>query len=665
MKSRAFILIFASLALLLSLGLLLRSDRSGDSTATPQEIVRAGAPGSEALPPAEFANSEVEAELALSETPSATVPAGAPTAGESIFVEGTVVVLDAGGTEHASEDGAFVVNAWSDAVGEQKFDVQVTAGRWSAEIPAHRHIAIESIVMNGRRAEPSVRGYGSLPEDRHLEVRAGWIETQYLHVISADTGRELSDVMVVTSREHDYSSAEHPGPRSEYKIVLDGQQSPFEILLLGNISNYWIGAPGHAWERVKPDPRVGADRTVALDAAGELVIELAGEPAEQGLRLSIRRHREEEPRSAAETEALEAAAKAAGIEGLSRSINTSLVAICDPGDGNEILIPQLRAGHYAIDAGLGNWVPSHMVLATAQVDVQAGMQSRVRLELKAAPPVPKAIELAGTIMVPDAWGPIAPEFLMFPLDDVARGRQEMVFVPRTQFRAVEGSPCVFAWTAGSVLAGRYHLHVEPLGYHEIVTIQELEGTPLEITVPEPGTLWVEVVGADSGEQIRDARVSWHVALPNEVTAKGFSPEDAKFDDESGRYEIRAPIGEIKVSVGASLFAHARLDVEVELEEQFRRVELRREWAIAIRAIDPDGHPIEGRLVRATVEGAGNFGQWGKRWSHGSFEFKTWVAAPGLYRVKLNPIEGYVAPPPPEVTVGEDGAVVTFELVPSR
>jgi len=217
-----------------------------------------------------------------------------------IPVDGIVIVTDSAGVEQTSETGTFYpyfyeVVANPDPRRDPPCDrgerVTLEHGRFHVDVPAGRRFGAGDLVIGGRGAFVDSAPIDTRPGDV-VSIRAHWPRGVRLHVVDATTNAELDQVDVVR-RDFDLSSewSPHPGtpPRGTVvvhhgvsPVVLDPALVPLDLEVRGLPWNQsveetlLVRARGHAWATVEIDFESSAERTVELETAAQIVVDIQG-----------------------------------------------------------------------------------------------------------------------------------------------------------------------------------------------------------------------------------------------------------------------------------------------------------------------------------------------------------------------------------------------------
>ncbi len=162
---------------------------------------------------------------------------------------------------------------------------------------------------------------------------------------------------------------------------------------------------------------------------------------------------------------------------------------------------------------------------------------------------PATIRVAGTLVVPAAWG----------LEDFVlrlEGPGGALSLPRSLLTGT--APGIFAWEAPALLPGACGVRVRPPGWETVLAL-ETAREDVRLVVPAPGLIDVRAVAADTGGPVDGAELGWKVAgmrgfpqLLQRVRAR-----------EPGRLVCAVPQGAVELYVRGEGFAPTRALVRVE------------------------------------------------------------------------------------------------------
>lgn len=515
-------------------------------------------------------------------------------------ITGTIVVSDSTGNEFPEEDGTFALFWSSEEEGCDVVEVSVKKGRWSAQIPRKRALAIYDLVLGGRKAADS-KGYFPVPANREVHLRARWLEQTLLHVIARDTREELSGIEVVRPNDHvdqiDHP-VDHPGGPEDYRVVLSDQRSPVPMPLRSTSSKYWVRAPGFAWQRLALDPFAGGELRVELLRGGSLSISLVNYRPDSGAVIRL--------------------VEAPAWGGSSRPLLETR-----PDSHGFARVTDIKEGTYGVRVEVGRWFSHPIILGTAKVDVRALQEATVTLELKEAPAVQQMmVEAHGTLRVPDGWGDERVSLVLSPIDDEAKGRQETVFVRSGD--VIRGSNGLYVWNAGKILPGRYTVRVRPFGVQGLLVVGADGQADPSIEVPEPAEVIVRVLGADTSAPLEGVHEVWAAKRP-----EGYKGQhDRSINLRPGPNE-------------SSVALKRAQGVWVTLRDGHRRVRVDELYGIELVGLD------------GSKETTATSWDWSARTDDpNSWQFGRTIAVdvPGRYRLIIPDIEGFEPVPPQEVTV---------------
>jgi hypothetical protein len=590
-----------------------RPEETAPAEIVPAELVRSDAPRSEERTAA--------AEPVVADTKLEAPAASATSVDSGLPLAGTIVVVDEHGAEHRAEDGTFSFVLWSGQRGTWH-KVEVKGGRWRTEVP--REPAVESLgltaVRLGDRAAVSGPGFESQfewPADGWLDLTARWPIASLLHVRDRESGREIAPVFLVDGNSWPQSEFVHPGPAPNAKDLGPSPvQLPATDAPMFGMRTVHARSPGYAWGRIEIDEQRGGERILLLDRGGDLEIVPVGKVGDPGLKV--------------------------------RAYGSDYVPVFELPlrPDRTVVVESLAAGSYRVKAEIGDYWSEPLVLGEAKVDVVAGTRASVTLTLK--DPGPRAaVPLEGTLVLPTEWE-LGAFTLEFELHGTPLGGGDGRFTLESGYMQREGAASSeWRWSKEDVQPGRYEVLLREVSFRAILEVGEAGLRDARVVVPPPCVVLVQCIDEDTGLDVPDANVSWVGALPKGV--RGWSNEEAKWDESARRWRFRAPQGEVHVSVHGGRYARAGEKVQARPGTNDVIVRLGRPTGLRVVLRDGqtdipwsssgDRHP-----QLESAEGQESYSSW----STGGGKITLHKREPGLYTLKVPEIPGFEPVPPVQV-----------------
>ncbi len=582
---------------------------------------------------AAVAPAEDEAEPAPGAESPAPEAAGAPHAAaarqaepatDEIAIEGTIVVTDPEGVEHPYESGSMSLIVWQGDRGQRE-RVEVSRGRWSAEVPAGATLSFDDVALGDRSTLVDEEGHVPIPASRRIAVQARWPPASLLRVRSAATRQDLAGIELALGRQYGFApTSQHP------EVVATDAASPIDVgrALAGRDAGrrVWLlaRAEGFAWGRIEIDLAAGGEEILDLVPGGALHVSLTGEDP-PGATLRLRRDGESSP-----------------------SLELAVFKV------REHELMSLMPGSYSISVELGEWFQDPVVLGSSVAEVVAGGVTPVSIEVVSRPKGPTA-RLRGTLVVDPGWGAVEPALSIESIGTPPDGHRI-----RQRLQHGELSPGASGtWTfdVGSVPHGEYEFEVEHPSF-VVARRVDAETGHVRIEVPAPAIAAVRVIDAEGLEVEGLDHLMWSPVRPD--AAGGFSSKTVARDPGSGRFEIHAPAGRISVSLmQLELEGEATFDLHPGRQDLDFLVRRSMGFSVVLREGEKTLFSGIGWMLMDAlqiVSGAGEMtGLFSKQ---GGGDEGVWVrvSAPGIYRFALRPIDGYEPIPEQEVLVPERGYV---------
>jgi hypothetical protein len=519
-----------------------------------------------------------------------TTPVEIPTA----EVEGTVVVVDGKGGEHAAESGRLLLRSSST---REERDVAVEDGRWRTRVRKDSEYEVLDLVLAGRRA--FVESPRFAPDAGPVLLRAWWPAPLLLHVVAAETGAPLADIDVVGGDAHWEREFLHPMGLATVPVATRAR-SPLTIQE-ATLPTYWVRAPGRAWGPLRVDPRAGGERTVRLVRGGAVDAQLSNFV----------------PSSRATLRLYPVGRNAPAVQAA-------------PDAGGRCAIEDLRPGSYMARVEIGPWFEKPLLLAasTEPVEVVADARAFVALDLADAG-AGILVPFGGTLEVPREWGEVEPRIEIRALR-APRGAAR----PRVTLSGTE-------WSAGNVAPGSYVIDVQPFGLWQEEEVPLAGNEAVRIEVPPPGDVTVRVIDEETRVAVPVAAIRWVVLARNEFVPRAWVEVNA--GAEPGTFRFLAPQGDIVARIPAGEYAAETTAIRVGAAGGTCTIKARRCPGIRI-ALEESGTPVPAGLDfsvgAAPVDGEGEV----VSETHDGMTVTLRVSRPGRYRLRFGAFAGYAAIP---------------------
>jgi hypothetical protein len=538
--------------------LFFRSDQSVDLEDPAGTPVAAGRPDDSAIEEQESpspATKPIRPRMRL--FPSSFPSEGTAAQAEKRPLTGTVVVTDESGSEHCEESGLFsmLLRKGKDLDSQTRV---IEGGRWTITVPEGARIEVQEITLGKRLTFIDGEKTITPPETGDVQIRAFWPPRTLLHVKDSATGAELPLVELAMSKRVFNEGDEHPGGIA--KTVASGIASPIALaealgqnVFRGNDSgrlSMFARSQGYAWKNFSLDLRTGGDQTVNLDRGGTLEVMLSGYENRSPSYLYLRKAEPDEQREGEEDLQQEAPdndipeafkrilLKRKKLEGWS-VVPTAKIPLRKNG---LIRIESLHPGSYLAGAEAGTMFFDSRELGRVVAEVAAGRTTSVDLRVN-MPPSQALVPLSGSLHIPAAWKTESFSLSVRLLDPPRFKVPIFQSLRSCEFERQAGKDeTVYLWNAGKVQAGLYNLEVDHPRFVTSLTVGPRGATAVQLFVPPPGLVSIQVVDRETREELTAPGLSWFSVSPA-GTAIG-SPQEIGFDKTTGRFEFKAPLGKI-------------------------------------------------------------------------------------------------------------------------
>jgi len=306
-----------------------------------------------------------------------------------------------------------------------------------------------------------------------------------------------------------------------------------------------------------------------------------------------------------------------------------------------------------------------LVHASGTALIQAGEMTTAWLqaaEEPAAVPVP----MAGTLVVPEAWGLEEIDLVITFLDRPVGPERRPLVIRRERLAPVKGERGTWRWDAGRVQPGLYHLRVEPSGLGAYLMIPAWGNPELRVEIPPPGELTLRLLDGATDHPIDGKYLCWFLPRPPGERSMEDIGRSSKREGvlvraaARGLFRFRAPEGEIHVWAQAGPRYPSRHErVMVAKGQSSATLRLMRRTAVAVRLLDR-GEPlpceVRWNISARSPQGGGPTGSTGRLGDARMLD----LPAPGRYAISIQRLEGHPTPPVTWIDVSE-GEIVELEL----
>ena len=586
--------------------------------------------------------SSVQAEAAAPEPEPAPRPAPTePEAAESSErIEGVLRVFDELDRCHEDLDGSFLLSAEDERVDEWR-TIEVNDGHFAADLRTGVEYTADDVRADGRRAVPLSFHQPRRNERGAWEVAARFARETVLTVVAADTGLELAGIDLVELSNGSESCI--PGALDQAQWLARDARSPITLPLPAEVDEegeplflesgariLHARAPGYAWGCLNAPESLGGEFRLALVPGGSLEIRVVGldaSVAEAVLRLRRAGSEDEAPVYEAPLE-----------------------------ERTTVVLDGLEAGAWVATLELGHRYRWPRVLARGEIEVPAGAHAVLELRIE---PVeePRLVAMSGRVIASRAWGFTDLDVTAELLDEPPRGSaQRWLRATVDAPRDAHEDPAVWEWTLEGAQPGKWSVELPKLGVGLPVDLTLQASTDVELVVPDPVELSVELRERGTDLPVPDGHPAWIPARP--WTDVGGALKEAEMVG-LGRFTARVPAGPIELWCFSDRHRFVREELALAPPRVERVVRLDPACGFLLRVRHGTtllpwplafGYPCEA----TRVDGEGE--AWLTDQDENELEARFTASAPGRYRLALPLIPGYAPIPPQEIVVPSEGFV---------
>ena len=613
----------------------LRDDDRSDVPTREADAATSTAPAENEL----AASSEptpVEREVIRAEEPPTAGGVVAPEAAgarDGHGIHGTIVATDSDGVEHPHTNGSLSLLVFKDRLGHP-VTAEVVDGAFTLDAdPTSTSFSEQSVELDGRLAileRKDEFGDMDLPEEGLLRLRALWPPELLLRVLGADTGTELTHVILLRSTNSDFDNwmfSQYPAGHSQQNVVIEGAPSPIVVNELGVQDSDWsffgtwkcfVGSPGYAWTPTEVSLELGGGvQTVTLPPAGDLEVVLQGGPPDPNMFVRLY-----DVRSPDTTHAEHA------VQG-----------------SEPIVMDGLAAGRYTVAAEIGQFGDTERIVAQ-EVEVLVNGRATVHLSIPSTDE-PAIVAVTGTVTVPPEWQTAAFWLSMKLIGSPARGGNKGSHsFSLADMELIAAS--VWRFDADDVQEGLYQLEVvseecllsDPPATLLYTTVREVSAraeSELRVVVPPPALVTLRVVD-EKGVLVDVSDVNFNTKRPPESSGgRLLSPTRTS---EAGVYRFAAPVGDVEIAVWDDGFAFVHEEIRLHPGQNDVALEVQRSCGVLLTIFEGETQlpwPDSWDPDLTEVDGTGGANSWSYPTAA---QQQLTVDHPGLYEISIDGLLGY-------------------------
>ena len=443
------------------------------------------------------------------------------------------------------------VNAIPDADSSREVRLPLTRGVLTGRLPAAKQYSL-SFAIDGWMSDQFLDAT-PVPQDQSLSLEVMLPQAPSLWIVDSVTQASIPSARAIQATWDDWASSPRPEAVAETFAEADGR-GRIAMSKTARARGLWIGAEGHAWNRVEVSPE-DRDRIVALAPGGGIRVEVEGVTEWAALGV-VAAPAPEKP--------------AVGHAGRNES-NTTEVFLATTAMPGAYVLNGVLPGKWRVRVGWRMRGVLQQVLRSVETEVRAGATSEVRVRVDAPPPALRTITLE--VVVPEAWGS-APD-----VDVSGVGSKTLGVRHRSSDIAfVEGPKGTWRTKIEKLPTGPYSVSIKKFGFISLLRVGT-ETTLARVEVPIPATLRIRVFGDPSGELVPNASIRGHSPSPfdrdstldmptasvpagseGNITAWVFGGVRGVRDEKTGDYVLQVPSGRSSLDVSAPGYIDALASV---------------------------------------------------------------------------------------------------------
>lgn len=549
---------------------------------------------------------------------------GSSRAGSGTVPEGMVRVYGQVVVENTPEAGPSLSGHLQIGVSQESRSIPVSKGQFATNIPQSASIRFFSAMLEGKPARvisPTTPLAAGSTGSVRVVVR--YDALAILHLLSAETGQELTDVEVVRAKDYTRSSLPHPGWALPQDSRITAEESPValdgRIGLSGSAVAIHARAAGHEWKRVTVDLVDGGERELTLQRSGALNLIFVGDAEREGVMLRLRE---------------------IGVNG-APYLEVPVTA------GTTQLVEGVLSGSWRASLEAGHWAHQPEVFDEIEFDLIVGDLLELQLEIPLDDE--ERVEVAGSVFIPAGWYLNFFSVRIRPTGPGSDPIHDTVEIPNSAMESEAGdNGTLWYWGPVLVKQGTYGILILPVGYGDLFEVGEEGLSDVYIELPQPVDISVQTMLADGSGVATPNLIRWAPVHAPGVPGAGAVPVGS---GENGYFEFQVPIGSVMLSCSDvayrpkhqveqvtpggdnafTMLLEPAMGMLLYLEEQGTSVPWDLQWHPTIQA---QGHG--GTVVTRGRTGVG---------------YRVLVSDPGPYVVAVGQLPGFLPVAPFEVMVG--------------
>jgi hypothetical protein len=527
-------------------------------------------------------------------------------------VSGQFILTDCFRQEHAQLDGEFELVYKREGERLER-SIPVEGGAFSFTVPDPSDFFVHDMKLADREITLQLEHEltGSHDDQRLLLIAREQCEVR-VEVLDAATRGHLSGVEVWSVGRLD-SSAETVPKSSGLELVLRDASSPVSLpevdLSWGTKRTYWVRSEGYAWAKVSVDHTRYSDQVVLLERGGALSVRVEGlESVTVGgsqTYLQLERTADEQQ----------------SFERLDSSFHHKWESV--------------PPGAYRVSVVLGDrWVPP-LSLGSAEVTVRASEDAQLVLPVD-APEVPAGpVAVNGVVRAHEYWRNKRIALVFYGTGETRGWEGIPQSLSLKEMKADLTDPDLLRWSTEVPCEGTWEVAVKGLSIHTNFSASLAHTPMVELTIPEPALISMQIRDAETEEALPGAQLFWKAA--GSTSREEHVWASLEFRPESGTHHITIPAGHVTFDIFCDGYVGQIKGVEFAPGPQELSFDLVPVGRVDVQFME-GGAAIPVSLLDLEFEvrpvsGSGDiYSIWG-----GSLIFDE----PGVYEVKIIGVTGYL------------------------
>lgn len=527
-------------------------------------------------------------------------------------VSGHFILTDCSGRELTTLDGQFELITRLN--GERKTQpVPIRRGSFSFTVPNPSDFFVHDLELTGREVRLDIEKELTGPhEDQKMILTAHDQCGVRLEVVDDSTGAQLTGLEIWSEGELDSSTRAIPATEGCDHIA-GAETSPVFLpevdLDWGTIRTYWVRAEGYTWGKVSVDHTSSGDHKLRLHPAGALHVRVEGlERARMG--------------------GVHAWLNLWSLE------DNELLAYAQLKPSFTHRWEAVRPGAYRVSVDLGDHWDDPLPLGAARVELTSSVEAKLVIE--ASPPeIPLGpVRVSGVVRAHEYWREEGLSLGFHGLGETERWEGVRPSLSASELRPDPSDPGILHWTKELPCEGAWQVTVGRIGIHKDFNASMINTPLVEVTVPDPAQLSIQVRDATTGHVLPSIGVGYRYL--DRTLHQGIVWPSLDYRPGSGTHSMAMPAGRVALRIYCEGYTGIEEERDLAIGEHELSYQLEPCARVDLKFLDGSTTiPMSLFDVELEVSPLEGEGEVSEVWLQGLV-----FSQPGAYRVRFLGLAGY-------------------------